>query len=67
MLKFSCAQIPARIGDFDFNLAQIIEAARNAQDLRHTVTLQPSLVATAETARAPTGKDAQRELGWSKN
>ena len=30
MLKFSCAQIPARIGDFDFNLAQIIEAARNA-------------------------------------
>ena len=46
MLKFSCAQIPARIGDFDFNLAQIIEAARNAQQQGAHVLVTPELSIT---------------------
>jgi NAD+ synthase (glutamine-hydrolysing) len=46
MLKFSCAQIPARIGDFEFNLAQIIEAARNAQQQGAHVLVTPELSIT---------------------
>ena len=46
MLKFSCAQIPARIGDFDFNLTQIIEAARNAQQQGAHVLVTPELSIT---------------------
>ena len=46
MLKFSCAQIPARIGDFEFNLAQIVEAARNAQQQGAHVLVTPELSIT---------------------
>ncbi len=46
MLKFSCAQIPAHIGDFEFNLAQITEAARNAQQQGAHVLLTPELSMT---------------------
>ncbi|MBS1174753.1 MAG: nadE [Burkholderiaceae bacterium] len=46
MLKFSCAQIPARIGDFEFNLAQIVEAAHNAQQQGAHVLVTPELSIT---------------------
>ena len=46
MLKISCAQIPARIGDFDFNLKQILDAADNAQKQGAHVLLTPELSLT---------------------
>lgn len=46
MLKFSCAQIPARIGDFAFNLAQITEAANAAQQQGAHVLVTPELSVT---------------------
>ena len=46
MLKISCAQIPARIGDFDFNLTQILEAAASAQQQGAHILLTPELSIT---------------------
>ena len=46
MLKISCAQIPARIGDFDFNLAQIVAAADNAQKQGAHLLITPELSIT---------------------
>ena len=46
MLKISCAQIPARIGDFDFNLNQILESAASAQQQGAHILLTPELSIT---------------------
>ena len=46
MLKISCAQIPARIGDFEFNLAQIVAAAENAQQQGAHLLMTPELSIT---------------------
>ena len=46
MLKMSCAQIPARIGDFEFNLKQIMDAAASAQQQGAHILLTPELSVT---------------------
>lgn len=46
MLKFSCAQIPARIGDFEFNVSQIVSAAGNAQQQGAHILVTPELSVT---------------------
>lgn len=46
MLKISSAQIPARIGDFEFNLNEIIHAASNAQQQGAHVLVTPELSLT---------------------
>lgn len=46
MLKISTAQIPARIGDFEFNLNQIITAAQAAQQQGAHVLVTPELSIT---------------------
>jgi NAD+ synthase (glutamine-hydrolysing) len=46
MLKISNAQIPARIGDFDFNLNEIIVAARAAQQQGAHILVTPELSIT---------------------
>ena len=46
MLKISNAQIPARIGDFEFNLNEINRAAGSAQQQRAHVLVTPELSLT---------------------
>lgn len=46
MLKISNAQIAARIGDFEFNLSQIIKAAESAQQQGAHVLVTPELSIT---------------------
>ena len=46
MLKISTAQIPARIGDFEFNLNQIITAAQAAQQQGAHILVTPELSIT---------------------
>ena len=46
MLKISNAQIPARIGDFEFNLNEIIRAAGSAQQQGAHVLVTPELSLT---------------------
>ncbi|TDR31716.1 NAD+ synthase [Hydromonas duriensis] len=46
MLKISTAQIPARIGDFSFNVEHIVRAAANAQQQGAHVLVTPELSLT---------------------